>query len=45
MLSLFQVSTMDWGDISRAVIEKAPILAPFLVSILHLKISTLHPKS
>jgi hypothetical protein len=26
LLSLFQVSTMDWGDICRAMIEEAPIL-------------------
>jgi hypothetical protein len=24
ILSLFQVSTMDWGDICRAIIEEAP---------------------
>ena len=26
LLSLFQVSTMDWGDICRSMIEEAPIL-------------------
>ena len=31
-LSLFQVSTMDWGDICRAIIEEAPVLAPFAVN-------------
>ena len=26
LLSLFQVSTMDWGDICRAIIKEAPML-------------------
>jgi len=47
MLSLFQVSTMDWGDICRAVIDEAPILAPllimFLLYMVNPKPSTLNP--
>ena len=31
MLSLFQISTMDWGDITRASIEVEPLLAPLYV--------------
>jgi hypothetical protein len=34
MLSLFQISTMDWGDISRASISFQPLLAIFYVIFL-----------
>jgi hypothetical protein len=31
MLSLFQISTMDWGDIARASIDVEPLLAIFYI--------------
>lgn len=34
MLSLFQMSTMDWGDIARASIETEPLLAPLYIIFL-----------
>jgi hypothetical protein len=34
MLSLFQISTMDWGDIARASISTSPILAPIYILFL-----------
>jgi hypothetical protein len=34
LLSLFQMSTMDWGDIARASIVKFPWLAPFYIVFL-----------
>ena len=37
MLSLFQISTMDWGDIARASIVFAPILGPiYLLFLLYM---------
>ena len=44
MLSLFQISTMDWGDISRASIDVEPLLALFYVIFL-LYMVTLNPKT
>ena len=34
MLSLFQISTMDWADIGREVILQEPWIAPFLLLFL-----------
>ena len=44
MLSLFQISTMDWGDISRASIDVQPLLTMFYV-IFILYMVTQNPKT
>ena len=45
MLSLFQISTMDWGDISRASISFQPLLALFYVIFLLYMVSLNHNAS